>query len=178
MANNNSAAKKSPAKSRSPAKLKQNAIENSREIVSIHQLSKIAMTFWLGGSWMTIAVIFPILFKALDQITASNIAGQILNLNAYIGIICLIMAMIEVIVNHKLSILKTKRFWYIISIACILVINYFTIFPVIYNLRQRLSGIAHQIISIQTNVFDFWHSLSALAFAATCILGVLYLVDM
>jgi hypothetical protein len=136
------------------------------------------MTFWLGGSWMTIGVIFPIIFKALDQITASNIAGQILNLNAYIGIVCLLMALIEVIINHKLSILKTKRFWYIVSMGAILIINYFTIFPVIDNLRQRISGIAHQIIAVQSNAFDFWHSLSTLAFIATCILGILYLVDM
>lgn len=156
----------------------QNAGNYTREIVSIHQLSKIAMTFWLGGSWMTMVVIFPILFKTLDQITASNIAGQVLNLNAYIGIICLVIALIEVMINHKLSILKTKRFWYIISMGFILIINYFAIFPAIYSLRQRLSSVAHQIIAVQSNVFDFWHSLSALIFVATCILGILYLVDM
>jgi hypothetical protein len=162
-----------------PSKLKSSKNSNkTREIVTIHQLSKIAMTFWLGGSWMTVAVIFPILFKALDQITASNIAGQVLNLNAYIGVVCLIAALIEVIINHKLSILKTKRFWYIISMGFILIINFFAIFPVIYHLRQKLSIVAHQIIAVQSNVFDFWHSLSALIFIATCILGVLYLVDM
>jgi hypothetical protein len=170
--------KKTPAKTRVPSKAKQHVINHTREIVSIHQLSKIAMTFWLGGSWMTIVVIFPVLFKALDQITASSIAGQILNLNAYIGIVCLIMAMFEVILNYRLSILKTKRFWYIISMSFILIINYFAIFPVIYNLRQRLSSVAHQIIAVQSNVFDFWHSLSALIFIATCIIGILYLVDM
>lgn len=165
------------AKARAP-KPKPSISNHTREIVSIHQLSKIAMTFWLGGSWMTMVVIFPILFKTLDQITASSIAGQILNLNAYIGIVCLIMALIEVIVNHKLSILKTKRFWYIISMGFILVVNYFSIFPTIYHLRQQLSNVAHQIIAVQNNIFDFWHSLSALIFIATCILGILYLVDM
>lgn len=150
----------------------------TRDIISVHQLSKIAMTFWLGGSWMTIAVIFPVLFKALDQITASTIAGQILNLNAYIGLVCLITALIEVIINHKLSIVKTKRFWYIISMGTILIVNYFAIFPVIYHLRERLSSVAHEIISVQSNAFDFWHSLSAIIFLATCIIGILYLVDM
>lgn len=170
--------KKIIAKARSPKKVKPANAGQAREIVSIHQLSKIAMTFWLGGSWMIMVVIFPILFKALDPITASSIAGQILNLNAYIGIVCLIVAMFEVMVNHKLSLMKTKRFWYIISMSFILIINYFAIFPVIYHLRQRLSSVAHQIIAVQSNVFDFWHSLSALIFIATCILGILYLVDM
>lgn len=150
---------------------------HTQEIVSIYQLSKIAMTFWLGGSWMIMVVVLPILFKVLDQITASTVSGQILNINAYIGIVCLIMAMLEVVINHKLSILRTRRFWYIISMFCILIVNYFAIFPVIYNLRQRLSNVAHQIIALQSNIFDFWHSLSAFIFIATCILGILYLID-
>ena len=30
----------------------------------------------------------------------------------------------------------------------------------------------------RANVFDFWHSLSAFIFITTCILGILYLIDM
>ena len=150
----------------------------SREIISIHQFSKIAMTFWLGGTWMAGIVIFPLLFRTLDQITASGLVGQILNLQAYIGLICLFIALIEVIINHKLSLLTTKRFWYIISMFSILVVNYFAIFPIISNLRAKLSQVAHQIVSVQNNVFDFWHSLSAVLFIFICLLGMLYLIDM
>ncbi len=148
------------------------------EIVSIHQFSKLAMTFWLGGSWMIAIVIFPLLFKTLDQITASDITGQILNILAYIGIVCLLIALVEVIINHKLSLIKTKRFWYILLMSAIVIINYFAIFPIIYNLRQKLAFAAHQLISVQNNMFDFWHSLSAILFLITCGVGVLYLVEM
>lgn len=153
-------------------------VTQNREIISIHQFSKIAMTFWLGGTWMSGIVIFPLLFKTLDQITASSIVGQLLNLQAYIGIICLIIAFIEVIVNHKLSLYKVKRFWYIICMFVILFVNYFAIFPVIYRLKEQISAVAHQIIAVQSNVFDFWHSLSAVLFIFICILGVLYLIEM
>ncbi len=166
--------RKKSTKNNAPA----NRTLHSREIISIHQFSKIAMTFWLGGTWMAGIVIFPLLFKTLDQITASALIGQILSIQAYIGIICLIIALIEVTVNHKLSLLTTKRFWYIISMFSILVINYFAIFPMVYRLREQLSHVAHQIISVQNNVFDFWHSLSAVMFIFICLLGVLYLIEM
>lgn len=151
---------------------------NKNEIISIHQFSKIAMTFWIGGSLMTATVIFPMLFKILDLVTASQLVGSILNIIAYIGVVCLLIALIEVIVNHKLKLVKTKRFWYILAMGSTLIVNYFAIFPIVARLRQQISNVAHQILSVQSNVFDFWHSLSAVTFVAGCILGVLYLIEM
>lgn len=149
-----------------------------REIISIYQFSKIAMTFWLGGSWMTAAVIFPIIFDALDPVTSGNLFQQILHINAYIGIVCLGIALIEAIINHKFSLFKTKRLWYIVAMALILMINDFAIFPAIYKIRKNVANIAHKVIDVQSSAFDFWHSFSAALFIITCILGVLYLVDM
>ena len=159
-------------------KRKPNNSNTKHEIVSIHQFSKLAMTFWIGGSWMLAIVILPLLFKTLDQITASDITGQILNILAYIGIVCLLIALVEVIINHKLSLIKTRRFWYILIMGTIVIVNYFAIFPMIYRLRQKLAFAAHQILSIQNNMFDFWHSLSAILFLIICGLGVLYLIEM
>lgn len=149
-----------------------------KEVISIHQFSKIAMTFWIGGSLMAATVIFPMLFKILDLVTASQLVGSILNIIAYIGVVCLLIAFIEVVVNHRLKLIKTKRFWYILAMGSTVIVNYFAIFPIIARLRQQISNVAHQIISVQSNVFDFWHSLSAVTFVVGCILGVLYLIEM
>jgi hypothetical protein len=148
------------------------------EVISIQQLSKIAMSFWIGGSLMAALIFFPLLFKSIDIVTASRLVGQVLNLIAYIGLVCLLIALIEVIINHKLSLFKTKRFWYIFVMIFILIINYFAIFPLINSLRQQLTNVVHKIIVVQSNVFDFWHSLSAITFIITCILGILYLIEM
>ena len=153
-------------------------VVQKKEIISIHQFSKIAMVFWIGGSLMSAIVIFPLLFRTLDPITASQLVGVILNMLAYIGIVCLLIALIEVITNHKLALLKTKRFWYILAQGSILILNYFAVFPTVSKLRQQLSHVAHQMISVQSNVFDFWHSLSAITFILSCIIGVLYLIEM
>lgn len=149
-----------------------------KEIISIHQFSKIAMIFWIGGSLMVASVIFPLLFKTLDIVTASQLVGDILNIIAYIGVVCLLISLVEVIINHKLNLIKTKRFWYILAMGSILIINYFAIVPVVAKLRKQISHVAHQIISVQSNSFDFWHSLSAITFVIGCVLGVLYLIEM
>ena len=150
----------------------------AHEIISIYQFSKIAMTFWLGGSWMTAAVLFPIISDVLDPVTAGNIFQQVLHINAYIGIVCLSIALIEVIVNHRLSLFKSRRFWYILVMGLILMVNDFAIFPPIYKIRKDVANIAHKLINVQSSAFDFWHSFSAALFIITCILGVLYLIDM
>lgn len=173
------AVKKSVAKKSKPQRsIPQNKIALEREIISIHQFSKISMTFWLGGSWMTAAVIFPIIFDALDPVTSGNLFQQILHINAYIGIVCLSIALIEAIVNHKFSLFKSKRLWYILAMGLILLVNDFAIFPAIYQIRKDVASIAHKVINVQSSAFDFWHSFSAVLFIITCILGVLYLIDM
>ena len=160
-----------------PAKTTQ-AAGVHREIISIHQFSKIAMIFWIGGCLMAITVTFPMLFSTLDMITASNLVRQLLYITAYIGVVCLTVALIEVIINHKLALIATKRFWYIIAMATILIVNNFAIFPAIHKFREQASHLAHQIIALQDNVFDFWHSFSAILFICICVLGILYLIEM
>lgn len=173
------AVKKPVAKKPKPQRSKvQSKVSLEHEIISIHQFSKIAMTFWLGGSWMTAAVIFPIIFDALDPVTSGKLFQQILHINAYIGIICLSIALIEALINHKFSLFKSKRIWYIIAMGLILVVNDFAIFPAIYQIRKDVASIAHKVINVQSSAFDFWHSFSAVLFIITCILGVLYLIDM
>ena len=148
------------------------------EITSIHQLSKIAMVFWIGGSCMAGVVFFPLIFKLIDQVAASQLVGQMLHILAYIGIVCLFIALVEVMLNHRLALFKTRRFWYILIMNLFLIIDYFAILPSIYTIRQKIASMAHSIISVQNNVFDFWHSLSAIMFFIICIFGILYLLEM
>ena len=97
---------------------------NKKEIISIHQLSKIAMIYWIGGCLMIATVVFPMMFKVLDVVTAAQLVGSILNIVAYIGMVALFVALVEVIINHKLALLKTTRFWYILSMSSLLFFNY------------------------------------------------------
>jgi hypothetical protein len=146
------------------------------EILSITQLSKLAMTFWVGGTLTVGIVVVPLLFKSVDEITAATLAGQIFNINAYIGIVSLFLAIIDQGLANRFTLFKLRKFWYLITMMGILVINYFAIFPIIVRLRTTLLDMANHVI-IHSSSFSFWHSLSAILFVITCILGVLYILE-
>lgn len=146
------------------------------EILSISQFAKLAMTFWIGGTLTIGFIVVPLLFKSVDEISAATIAGQLFNINAYIGIISLMLALIHEGLSHRFTLFRLRKFWYIIAMLAILVINYFAIFPIIVELRSKLLDLANHVI-IHSSSFNFWHSLSAILFIITCILGVLYILE-
>jgi hypothetical protein len=152
------------------------AVNQKLEIISLYQFSKLAMTFWVGGTLTVGIVIIPLLFKTLDEITAAGLAGQILNINAYIGIVSLVLALLDVCFQARLSLLKSRKFWYIVTMESLLIVNYFAIFPIIVELRTKLADVANHVIQ-HTSEFSFWHSVSAIMFLIICILGTLYIVE-
>ncbi|MDD3266623.1 MAG: DUF4149 domain-containing protein [Burkholderiales bacterium] len=148
----------------------------SLEILSVHQIAKLAMTFWVGGTLTVGCIIVPLLFKNLDEITAATIAGQIFNIVAYIGMVSLFMALIEIVMDYKLQIFHLRRFWYIAFMETILFINYFAISPIIVKLRVQLTDITNRVFQ-HTTEFSFWHSVSSILFLISCVLGVLYILE-
>jgi hypothetical protein len=132
------------------------AVNQKLEIISLYQFSKLAMTFWVGGTLTVGIVIIPLLFKTLDEITAAGLAGQILNINAYIGIVSLVLALLDVCFQARLSLLKSRKFWYIVTMEGLLIVNYFAIFPIIVELRTKLADVANHVIQ-HTSEFSFWH---------------------
>lgn len=158
-----------------PRKQSKKSIQ-SLDILSVHQVTKLAMTFWVGGTLTVGCVIVPLLFKNLDEITAATIAGQVFNIVAYIGMVSLFMALIELVIDYKLQIFNLRKFWYVAFMETILFINYFAISPIIVNLRTKLTDITNRVFQ-HTTEFSFWHSVSSLLFLISCVLGVLYILE-
>jgi hypothetical protein len=134
------------------------------------------MTFWVGGTLTIGIVIIPLLFKTLDEVNAATITGQILNINAYIGIVALLLALIELGIHLKLNLLQSRKFWYALVMESVLIVNYFAIFPIIVELRTKLTDVTNRIIQ-HSSEFSFWHSISSILFLLTCILGALYMLE-
>ncbi len=157
---------------------KKNALQINQklELISIQQFSSIAMTFWVGGTLTIGLIVIPLLFKVLDEITAAGLAGQLLNINAYIGIVALFLALIDNCVQFKFNVISSRKFWYAIIMESILVINYFAIFPIIVNLRTKLTDMTNRVIQ-HSSEFSFWHSISSILFLITCVLGTLYILE-
>ncbi len=152
------------------------AVNQPIQILNIEQLTKLTVCIWAGGTLTIGAIIIPLLFKSLDQITAATITGQILNINAYTGMIACIFTMLTLITKHRLHFLKSRKFCYALAAEIMLVINYFGIFPIIVNLRTKLADIAHHVIQTTPN-FNFWHSLSSGLFVLTGLLAILIVLE-
>lgn len=158
---------KSPAKKNSMSHV---------EILSLKQLSKLSITFWVGGTLTIGVVLIPILLRVLDQITASVIIDQILTINAYIGIISLSIALINNFRINNFKMLKMRSFWYIITMQIILLINHFAVLPIVNNVRKKISLLANKV-TVQYNWFEDWNSVSAVLFIITCIIAVFYVLE-
>jgi hypothetical protein len=146
------------------------------ELLTLNQFSKLAMTYWVGGALTIASIIIPLLFKVLDEITAAVIVGQILNLNAYCGMVALLFALLEALVKHKLAIFTLRKFWYLMLMSALIIINYFAVFPLLSKLRTNLADIANHIMR-HSSVFNFWHSISSWILIALCLLGALYIIE-
>lgn len=158
------------------AKKATSKVNQKFEILSIHQFSNIAMTFWVGGTLTIGSIIVPLLFRNLDEITAATIAGQIFNINAYIGMVALFFALLEVCIDYKFLVFHLRRFWYVVLMEIILFINYFAVFPIIVTLRTKLADMTNHVFQ-KSSEFSLWHSVSSILFLLSCILGVLYLLE-
>lgn len=151
-------------------------VDQSFEILSIHQFSNMTMTFWIGGTLTIGSIIVPLLFKNLDEITAATLAGQIFNINAYVGVVALFFALIEVCADYKLLVFHVRRFWYVVIMEIILFINYFAVFPIIVAIRSKLTDVTNHVFNKSTE-FSVWHSVSSILFLISCILGIMYMLE-
>lgn len=165
-----------PAVKKRSTKKTISAVNQPIQLLNIEQLTKLTVCIWAGGTLTIGAIIIPLLFKGLDQITAATITGQILNINAYTGMIACIFTMLTLITKHRLHFLKSRKFCYALAAELMLVVNYFGIFPIIVNLRTKLADIAHHVIQTTPN-FNFWHSLSSGLFVLTGLLAILIVLE-
>ena len=162
---------------RRPLKSTTKNINNPKfEIFTLRQISNLIMTYWIGGTLTIATVIIPLLFRNLDQITAANIAGQIFNINAYIGMSAIVVAMNNTISLNERNLIYIRKFWYALSMECILAINYFAVFPIIVTLRSKLIDATNKVF-LSNNTFSMWHSLSTILFVLCCVFGILFIIE-
>ncbi|RTK97917.1 MAG: DUF4149 domain-containing protein [Neisseriaceae bacterium] len=161
-----------------PSPRKKKSITNNPkfEIFTLRQISHVISTFWIGGTLTIATVIIPLLFRNLDQISAANIAGQIFDINAYIGMSALVLAMINTVHINGKNFIHIRKFWYALIMEGLLAINYFAIFPIIITLRSKLIDATNKVF-MHNNEFSMWHSLSTILFILCCLFGVLFLIE-
>ncbi len=146
------------------------------EMFTLRQISNILSVYWVGGTLTIATIIIPLLFRNLDQVTAANIAGQIFNINAYVGMAALVVVMLNTALINGRKFIYIRKFWYACIMELLLAINYFAIFPIIVTLRSKLIDVTNKVF-LSNNEFSLWHSLSTSLFVLCCIFGVLLAIE-
>lgn len=77
-------------------------------------LKAIARTFWIGGMWVIGLLVAPVLFAALDKVTAGMVAGRLFSAIAWVGLVCGVFLMVEHIWQQGARGVKEAPFWLLV----------------------------------------------------------------
>lgn len=121
---------------------------------------------WLGIHLSCGYVVAPVLFSALDKMTAGNIAGTLFHIVAYVGIFaCVALYLLTIKEQHVQAayrpLLALALFW--------VLINEFMVTPVIVALKTAGN---HFLLTQFGGSFALWHGISSSIYLLCSILGL------
>ena len=83
-------------------------------------LRAIARTLWIGGMWVVGIIVAPILFSALDNVTAGMVAGRLFAAIAWVGLVCGIFLLADYVLRYGARGLKQGGFWLLLGMAVLI----------------------------------------------------------
>ncbi|CUA81668.1 MULTISPECIES: DUF4149 domain-containing protein [Gulbenkiania] len=136
-------------------------------------LKAIARTFWIGGMWVIGLLVAPVLFAALDKVTAGMVAGRLFSAIAWVGLVCGVFLMVEHIWQQGARGVKEAPFWLLVAMLACTVINHFAVTPIIAQLKLQMNQAAEGLFG---GGFATWHAISSLIYLVQSLLALVYLL--
>ena len=102
-------------------------------------LRAIARTFWIGGMWGIGIIVTPVLFAALDKVTAGMVAGRLFAAIAWVGLVCSVFLMADYVMRQGARGLKQAPFWLLLGMLACIIINHFGVTPMIAALKAQMN---------------------------------------
>jgi len=133
----------------------------------------IAATLWIGGMWIVGLLVAPLLFASLDRVTAGMVAGRIFAVLGWVGLICGILLLVDIIWRDGVSGVKGALFWVAFGMLACTVINQFAVTPIIAQLKL---GMNHAAQGMFGGGFATWHAISSLIYLVQSLLGLIYVL--
>ncbi len=134
-------------------------------------LETLAVTFWVGGLWMT-ALLVQILFSTLaDRTLAGQIAGHFFTAVSYAGMGCGLYLVLYRLSRFGGGAWKQLFFWFTLLLAGLVVAGHFGIQPVLQGLKAQVFPL-DVMQSMVRDDFVKWHGISSLVYLAECLLGL------
>lgn len=121
---------------------------------------------WLGVHLSCGYVVAPVLFSALDKMTAGNIAGTLFHIVAYIGVFaCVALCLLTIKEQHVQAAYRPL----LVLTLFLVVINEFMVTPVIVALKTAGN---HFLLSQFGGSFALWHGISSSIYLLCSIFGL------
>ena len=139
----------------------------------MNRLRAIAATFWIGGLWIVGLVVAPVLFRSLDTAVAGMVAGNIFAVQAWVGLVCGVILLIDAIWRDGVSGVRAVSFWLVVGMLVCTVVNHFAVTPIIVDLKQ---GMNHAAQGMFGGGFATWHAISSLIYLLQSLLGLGYVL--
>lgn len=137
------------------------------------RLRVIAATFWIGGLWIVGLVVAPVLFQSLDRNLAGMVAGNIFAVQAWVGLVCGVILLVDAIWRDGVNGVRSAPFWLVLGMLICTVVNHFAVTPIIVDLKQ---GMNHAAQGMFGGGFATWHAISSLIFLLQSLLGLGYVL--
>ncbi|MBE9610150.1 DUF4149 domain-containing protein [Chitinilyticum piscinae] len=128
-------------------------------------------TFWIGGMWVVGVLVAPTLFDSLERATAGMVAGRILHLMGWVGIVAGSYLTIWWLWAEGLRALRNGRFWLVLVMLACTLVNQFAVFPIIAGLKPAMVNASEGLFG---GGFATWHAISTLIYLLQAVLGLLY----
>ena len=139
----------------------------------MNRIRAVAATFWIGGLWIVGLVVAPVLFQSLDRNVAGMVAGNIFAVQAWVGLVCGVILLIDAIWHDGVSCVRTVPFWLVLGMLVCTVVNHFAVTPIIVDLKQ---GMNHAALGMFGGGFATWHAISSLIYLLQSLLGLGYVL--
>lgn len=136
-------------------------------------LRAIARTLWIGGMWVVGIIVAPILFSALDNVTAGMVAGRLFAAIAWVGLVCGIFLLADYVLRYGARGLKQGGFWLLLGMLVCIVINHFAVTPIIASLKLQMNHAAEGLFG---GGFSTWHAISSLIYLLQSLMALVYLL--
>ncbi|WP_028537141.1 DUF4149 domain-containing protein [Paludibacterium yongneupense] len=139
----------------------------------MENLCAVARTLWIGGLWVIGIVVTPILFSALDHVSAGMVAGRLFQAIAWVGLVCGVILLVSCVWRDGVRGMKGGGFWLLVAMLACTIINHFAVSPIIANLKLHMNQAAEGLFG---GGFATWHTLSSLIYLLQSLLGLAYIL--
>lgn len=137
----------------------------------IDNISAIAITFWVGGLWIT-AFWAAVLFRILDDSAlAGSIAGEFFNLMTFMGLYAGCFLLCMRFLRNGFRALNQLYFWTIVAMISMVFLEKYGIQPQLAEIKAQALPLAVEA-SPYADSFKVWHGVARVVYLVQCVLGL------